>query len=556
MFNSLQRFITVVVLGSLLLSACGLGGLGGKEVKVSIVYGSEKREWLEPLVDEFNQAKVKTARGETIQVEITPMGSIESVEAILSGAIQPVVWSPASDVYLPVANAEWRKTHAADLVEGSPRYLVLSPVVIAMWKPMAETLGWPDQPIGWSDISQLAVSEEGWLAYGYPEWGGFKFGHTHPNYSNSGIVALIAQAYAAAGKPRGLTVQDIQDPATKDFIADVQSSIIHYGTSTGFFAERMFERGPSYLSAAVLYENLIVAQEAKRLAGASSQLPVVAIYPKEGTFWANHPYAVLNAPWVTPEQKEAAQIFESFLLDQAQQTRAIQLGFRPADPSIPLGPPLDAQHGVDIAQPQTVLEVPSAEVISGLQEVWREVKKPVDVTLVIDTSGSMRGDKIAAARQSLIAFVELLDDRDRVQVITFNSDILTLTDLSLLGEKRQDVTRRVSGLVEGGGTRLYDATALAYEEILAKGDDDHIRAVLVLSDGSDNESISSLEQLMETLGAGAEEGGNAVKLFTIAFGENANEGILRQMAEATGGRVYKGDPTNIQKIYSEIATFF
>ena len=144
------------------------------------------------------------------------------------------------------------------------------------------------------------------------------------------------------------------------FVSNVESSVIHYGTSTGFFADRMFGNGPSYLSAAVMYENLIVAQETKRLGGQSSQIPVVAIYPKEGTFWSNHPYVVLNAPWVTAEQKEAAGVFETFLLDKPQQLKALELGFRPADPSIPLAAPLDAQHGMDPKQPQTILEIPSA----------------------------------------------------------------------------------------------------------------------------------------------------------------------------------------------------
>ncbi len=346
---------------SLLLSSCQggrLSPLGGKQTNVSIVYGSEKQEWLEPLVQQYNDAQHKTTDGATIVVQATPMGSIESVNGIISGELQPVVWSPASSIYLPVANAEWRRGHADDLVTGNPKDLVLSPVVIAMWKPMAEALGWPSKALGWADIAALATSPEGWDAYGYPEWGSFKFGHTHPNYSNSGIVSIIAEAYSGAKKQHDLTLSDLQDESLKTFMADVEKSVIHYGTSTGFFAERMFERGPSYLSAAVMYENLIVAQENKRLNGSSSQLPVVAIYPKEGTFWSNHPFVILNAPWVTAEQKEGAEDFQNFLLDRPQQLKAIELGFRPADPSIPLTSPLDAQHGVDVNQPQTVLESP------------------------------------------------------------------------------------------------------------------------------------------------------------------------------------------------------
>jgi Ca-activated chloride channel family protein len=336
----------------------------------------------------------------------------------------------------------------------------------------------------------------------------------------------------------------------------VQNSIIHYGESTGFFANRMFERGPSYLSAAVMYENLIVAQESKRLSGEVPQLPVVAIYPKEGTFWSNHPYAILNAPWVTEEQHEAAEIFEAFLLDRPQQERAIQYGFRPSDPAIPLSFPLDAQHGVDINQPATVLEVPSAEVIIGVQELWSQVKKPVDVVVVMDVSGSMQGNKISAARDSLIDFIELLDDRDRLQIVLFNMVLIDLTPLSPVGEKRQDTIRRVSGIIEEGGTRLYDGTLNAYEQIEQQADPQHIRAVIVLSDGMDTDSGTSLDQLLIRIGATGEESGRSIKIFTIAFGEDADEDVLRRIAEATGGRMFKGDPQSIREIYEEIETFF
>jgi Ca-activated chloride channel family protein len=544
----------------MLLLACGSEQLasvvGGDTVKVSIVYGSEKEAWLEPLVTEYNNAGHQTAEGSTIVVEATPMGSIESIDAIISEQIQPTVWSPASSVYLPVADELWRENHASDLWTGSPKDLVLSPVVIAMWRPMAEALGWPDKPLGWSDISELAISDEGWAAYGYPEWGTFKFGHTHPDFSNSGIVSAIAQAYAGAGKQRDLALEDLDDPQLREFMTQVESSIIHYGSSTGFFARRMFERGPSYLSAAVLYENLIVAQETKRLTGESSQLSAVAIYPKEGTFWANHPYVILDAPWVTEEQKAAAQGFEAFLLDKPQQLRAIELGFRPADPSIPLTSPLDAEHGVDPNQPQTVLEVPSAEVIRRIQLIWREVKKPVDLVLVIDTSGSMSGDKISEARNSLVQFIELLNKRDRVQVMTFSDQINTLTPLSPLSDKREDLVRRVSAIVEGGDTRLYDATLVAYEELTTNADPKHIRAVVVLSDGDDTASFSDLSKVMSEVGNVGEEGGNAIKLFTIAYGDGADIDVLRQMAESTGGQQYHGDPATIKKIYAEIALFF
>ena len=553
-----RRLLIIFVVISLLMISCGItDSVGGNTVVVSIVYGSEKRAWFEPLIEEFNDSNTKTSTGERIVIEAEPMGSVESAEKIIDEAIMPVVWSPASSAFVPVAESRWRQNHTEELVYGTPEDLVLSPVVIAMWEPMAQVLGWPDEAIGWADIAELATSENGWAEYGYPEWGEFKLGHTHPGYSNSGVISTIAEAYAGADKQRDLTLEDVNSQEVFDFMAAVESSIIHYGRSTGFFADKMFTRGPSYLSAAVLYENLIVEQETARLSGESSQLPVVAIYPKEGTFWSNHPYVILNTPWVTDQQKEAAEMFLDFLLETPQQEQAIEYGFRPADPSISLSTPLDENHGVDPTQPQTVLPVPSAEVIEEVLTLWESTKKPVDLTVVMDISGSMGGEKIAAARTSLMEFVDLLDDRDQLEIILFSSDVIVMSELSPLGEKREEMQTRISGIIEQGDTALYDATLEAYDRLDQNGNPDHIRAIVVLTDGVDTFSFSTLQDLQLELDTQSEEGGgNAIKVFTIAFGNDADTDILELIAEITGGKQYQGDPETIRDIYSDIATFF
>jgi len=94
----------------------------------------------------------------------------------------------------------------------------------------------------------------------------------------------------------------------------------------------MFAAGPQYLSAAVLYESMVIESYGQNL-----QFPVVAIYPKEGTFWSDHPIGIVNRDWVTPAHKEAAQIYIKYLLARPQQERAMQYGFRPGAVDVPFG---------------------------------------------------------------------------------------------------------------------------------------------------------------------------------------------------------------------------
>ncbi|WP_345323203.1 vWA domain-containing protein [Candidatus Villigracilis proximus] len=132
----------------------------------------------------------------------------------------------------------------------------------------------------------------------------------------------------------------------------------------------------------------------------------------------------------------------------------------------------------------------------------------------------------------------------------------TLTPLTPIGEKRQQVLDSVSGIFEQNNTSLYDATLHAYEDMQTEGNPSHIRAIVVLSDGDDTVSVATLDQVIARITGSENEGGNAIKVFTIAFGEDADSDILKSIAEPSGGKQYDSLPETIQKIYDEISTFF
>jgi Ca-activated chloride channel family protein len=514
-------------------------------------YGSEKEKWINDVTAAFNRSGAKTQGGKTIFVRALPMGSGESIDNILSGRLQAHLASPASAAFIKLGNAESRAKTGKDLIAGTDN-LVLSPVVIAMWKPMAEAIGWGKKPLGWADILALARNEKGWQAYGFPQWGKFKFGHTHPEFSNSGLISLFAEAYAASGKTAGLTLADLGKSQTKQFVSGVEQSVVHYGSSTGFFGRKMFANGPEYLSAAVLYESMVVESYSQN----NLPFPVVAIYPKEGTFWSDHPVGIVERDWVTPEHREAAKIYIQYLLARAQQEKAIEYGFRPASLDVPLAAPLDTNHGIDPKEPKTTLEVPSVDVINSLLQLWKTQKKHSNIALVLDTSGSMGEEgKMQNAKIGAKQLVQLLDDGDTFSFLPFSSELHWSGKDVSVKDSRQQVLQQIESLFAGGGTALYDSIDAAYQHLAAApGTDTKIQAVVVLTDGEDTESKMKLNELMDRIRYNGET--RAIHVFTIAYGRDARKDVLQQIAEATQAKFYEGTPQNIVEVFRDISTFF
>ena len=88
-------------------------------------------------------------------------------------------------------------------------------------------------------IIRLARSNQGFAEFGHPEFGSFKYAHTNPDFSTSGLSAVVAEYYAATGKKEGLTEADVPSSKARKIVRDIERSIVHDGDTTLFIWSAM-----------------------------------------------------------------------------------------------------------------------------------------------------------------------------------------------------------------------------------------------------------------------------------------------------------------------------
>ena len=229
-------------------------------VQVTIVSSSTKRDWLNQVIGQFNGERHTTSAGRAIKVEVSHTTSGGSMIKILEGDSQPVAWSPGDASWVDQINNKWRLKENRSIIRKDCSPTVYAPIGFAMWRPMAEALGWPDNPIGWDTIVKLASDPNGWASYGHPEWGQFTFGHTHPDYSNTGLLAMTSFVYGIAGTT-SLTAADVYQAKIEEAMRSLEKNTAKYGRSSSALFDLMVDQGTSYVHAiaAVLYQGVVVA---------------------------------------------------------------------------------------------------------------------------------------------------------------------------------------------------------------------------------------------------------------------------------------------------------
>lgn len=566
----------------------------GDCVTVDMAVSSEKIALLTELARDFNDSEAADVNGRCTFVRPHRKASGAAMSALAEGwdpAVDgplPVVWSPAASTWGPVLNQRLAEQGEPEMVgDGQP--FMVTPLVIAMPQPMAEALGWPDAEIGWSTILDLANGSQDWSDFGRPEWGAFRLGKTNPNFSTSGLAALIAQSYAAVDKTTDLSREDITNPGAVQFARDIESAVVHYGPTTLTFLNNWYsadQRGTAltYASAAAVEEKSVIDYNLGNPDGVLEpgeearppRIPLVSIYPTEGTLYSDNPFFVLDAEWVGDEQKAGAAAFEAFVQTEDNQAKVLEFGFRPGNPAVPLTEPLVAANGVDVDQPQTLLEVPDPAVMTALIDQWGDNRKEARVTLLVDVSGSM-GDfadpstgatKLDLAQQAAIEALDEFKDDDQVSLRVFSTNVgdtssLEVVPFGRMGDIRPELEARIAALIPLEGTPLYEAVQETYDDMISDYDPAVINAVVLLSDGVNDDLDRSndradLAALLDAMQTGSEgQASRPVRVFPIGYGGDADLATLGQIAEATSAAVYDAsDPASIDRVFTQVLSNF
>jgi Ca-activated chloride channel family protein len=512
---------------------------------LAVAYSPEKEIAFKALVDGFNSKRLQTPDGQPMQVAAIQLDPEAMVNAALEGNAQFQAMTPDSSVWLGQLDEEWSQklgSQDATLVGETVRYAV-SPVVIAMWEDLAREMGWPDQAIGWQDLLTRAQADP-------------NFRWSHPATSSaSGLLATLAEFYAGAGKTRGLTIEDVQAQSTLDYVAALEKTVRYYGEGNEpAIIDQALKEGRNFLDAFVVQEQMVVYYNNYRQPG---QERLVAIYPAEGALWEDHPLALLETTNLTTLQRQVFAAFRDYLLSPEAQQLILRHGYRPADLSIPLdGPdsPLTADAGVNPAEPKTALQVPNASIVRVVRDVWWYTKRHTNVYLVVDTSGSMRGEKLAQAQEALRIFLDQIQgDLERVGMVQFASAANVRIYLDELGNNRTALEQEIERLQAEGNTALVDGVYEAFQNLEALGDTERINAIVVMTDGKENNSAMSLHTLVQRLQT---ESKVPVVIFCIAYGSDADMETLQAIAEPTGGQVREGNLETIQDLYKVLSTYF
>lgn len=162
---------------------------------------------------------------------------------------------------------------------------------------------------------------------------------------------------------------------------------------------------------------------------------------------------------------------------------------------------------------------------SGENSILREV------TLVLDRSGSMRGDKLASMKEAAKRIVSGLNPGERFNIITYNEGVNLFEAAPV--EKNEASEKAAHAWLDAvaarGGTNIHEALAAALRQ---PSHDGMLPVVLFLTDGLPTIGRTSEKSIVALAG----EGNKAERrIFTIGVGEDVNAPLLRRMAEISGG---------------------
>jgi Ca-activated chloride channel homolog len=477
-----------------------------------VLAGSEVKD-LEPMM-----------RRSGVKVKISYTGTLDGAEQVASGGADgsyDAIWF-SSNRYLSLIDGASARLSTETKV-------MASPVLLGLKTAKARELGWASGAVSWERIATAARE------------GRFTFGMTNPASSNSGFSALVGVAAALSDAGEALSVQQVSavTPKLKEFFSAQRLT----AGSSGWLADAYAREGG--VDGIVNYESVLLGLKG-----------LTVIYPSDGVVTADYPLTLLAS--ATPEKKDLYGKLTSWLRTPTAQKEIMTTTHRrPIVPEVRPGPEFGSAPLLELPFPNR------RAAADGLITAYLdEVRVPARTLFVLDTSGSMQGERIDALRRALVTLTgadtsasgtfSRFRNRENVVLLPFNDSAGQPKPFVLPERNPEPVLAQIKSYAEqlqaSGGTAIYDGLRAAYREAAASGDG-HYTSVVLMTDGenTDGSSYDDFEAFHRAL----PETRRGVRTFVVLFGESDVEEMTK-VATLTRGAVFDARTGSLASAFKEI----
>ncbi|MFH9196696.1 substrate-binding domain-containing protein [Streptomyces anulatus] len=495
----------------------GRGGDDGRPRTGTVrVLASSELSDMEPLLE-----KAREATG--ITVRPTWAGTLDAVERLASGKADgafDAVWLSSND-YLRLDPEAARRI-------ASETPLMASPVALGVRPATVRRLGWDADAVSWAQVHRAVAA------------GDLTYGMTDPSRSNSGFAALISVASGLSGAQAALTDADVREagPKLKEFFAGQRLT----SGSSGWLASAYARR--STVDALINYESVLLSLNRDTGAG------LTVIRPRDGVVTADYPLSALTG--ATPDARDAVRaLAEHFRSPGVQREitartlrRPVVAAARPADP-------LSPEQRRELPFPGT------RSVADGLLSSYEHrLRRPSRTVYVLDTSGSMKGGRLAQLKSALNGLTGDFREREQVTLLPFGSTVKQVRTHTVdpADPKAGPAAIRAdtAALTAEGDTAIYSSLAAAYDH-LGPDTESAFTSIVLMTDGENTAGRSAAEfaAFYRALPAVRQ----VTPVFPIVFGDS-DRSELESIASLTGGRLFDGTkeegPGSLDGAFEEI----
>ncbi|MFJ3416505.1 substrate-binding domain-containing protein [Streptomyces sp. NPDC086082] len=457
----------------------------------------------------FDQVRKDTG----ITIRPTYMGTLDAVDLLAKGKVDgqyDALWLSSND-YLRL-----RPDAAKKVVSETP--VMSSPVAIGVRNATVRKLGWTPDKVTWSQLEQAV--QDGRLTYGM----------TDPARSNSGFSTLISVASALSGAQSALTDADVTKatPRLKEFFKGQKLT----SGSSGWLATAYQRRGN--VDALLNYESVL-----KGIPG------LTVIRPSDGVVTADYPLTSLASTDATTREN-VRRVTTDLRTDALQKLITTRTHRRPVVASVPPASGLDTSRRRELPFPG------SRSVADGLLDSYEnKLRRPSRTVYVLDTSGSMDGDRLSRLKKALTDLTGDFRQREEVTLMPFGSAVKSVrTHVVSPGDPRAGlnaIRKDTKALSADGNTAIYTSLEKAYEHLGSGGDT--FTSIVLMTDGENTTGAKAAD--FDGFYGRLPTAQRDIPVFPILFGDS-DKAELQHIADLTGGRLFDAQQGSLDGAFEEI----